>query len=300
MKLFLICVVAASAIFAGCGKATSNTSAGAGANAKRYALKGKVVSVDKNARTAVIEHEAIPDYMGAMTMPFPIHEDWVWDELAPGAEIRGELVVDSTAKDPYWLEKIGIVDVPGAGQPAPPAGEAPVLVGRQVPDLKLTDQDGKRFSLADLKGKTVAVTFIYRECPLPDFCIKMSRNFSEAALQIAADPESRDRFRLVSISFDPERDTPAKLKQYGIGYLGNPEKPDFTVWRLASGSDKEVRAVADFFGLKYEADPNDKTQFLHSLVTAIIGPDGRVKTVLSGNKWTTNDLLQEMKAAAAG
>jgi hypothetical protein len=50
--------------------------------------------------------------MGKMTMDFPIHEDWVWDELHPGSEIRAELVVDSTAKDPYWLEKIGIVAAP--------------------------------------------------------------------------------------------------------------------------------------------------------------------------------------------
>jgi protein SCO1/2 len=100
----------------------------------------------------------------------------------------------------------------------------------------------------------------------------------------------------LSISFDPARDTPEKLKQYGQGYLGKDAKPDFTVWQLAVGSEKEVREVADFFGLRYEIDPNDKAQFNHSLRTAVIAPDGKVTKILGGNDWTPNDLLREIKA----
>jgi len=62
----------------------------------------------------------------------------------------------------------------------------------------------------------------------------------------------------------------AKLKQYGIGYLGNDPNADFTIWQLAVGSDKEVRSIADFFGLRYKTDQNDKTQINHSLITAVI------------------------------
>jgi hypothetical protein len=64
------------------------------------------------------------------------------------------------------------------------------------------------------------------------------------------------------------------------------------------GSDKEVRSVADFFGLRYEIDQNDKTQINHSLRTAVIAPDGKVTKIFPGNDWTVNDLLREMKAAA--
>ena len=73
--------------------------------------------------------------------------------------------------------------------------------------------------------------------------------------------------------------------------------PDFTVWQLAVGSDKEVRAVADFFGLRYEVDENDKTQINHSLRTAVIGPDGKVRKIFAGNEWTVDDLIREMKAS---
>lgn len=263
-------------------------------DAARYDLRGKVVSVDKATKTAQIDHEEIPGFMPRMTMEFKINEDWVWDDLLPGAEIRAVLLYDKNAKDPLTLEKVAISAAPNPDLPQPEA-KVPEQIGKDAPDVPLTNQDGKRISFKDFRGKTLAVTFIYRECPLPEFCIKMSRNFSDAAIKIADNEEHLDDLRLLSISFDPDRDTPAKLREYGIGYLGNPAKPDFTIWQIAVGPDKDVRKIADFFGLKYEIDQEDKAQFNHSLVTAIIGPDGRVAKMLPGNRWSTDELLIEMR-----
>ncbi len=265
---------------------------------KRYELRGKVISVDRAAKKAEIDHEEIPGVMPRMTMPFPIREDWVWNDLVPGVEIRAELVVDNTADEPYWLEKIGIVAAPNPDAPPLPV-TAPSQEGKDVPPIGLTDQDGRRFKLTDYKDKVLAVTFIYRECPLPDACIKLSRQFSDLALLLAGDEENKDKMRLVSISFDPGRDTPGKLREYGTGYLGNPEKPDFTIWRLAVGTDAEVRELADFFNLKYSVNEENKAEINHNLVTAVIGPDGKVAKMLPGNRWTTEDLMREMKAALA-
>jgi protein SCO1 len=265
----------------------------AAADAKRYSFKGKIVSVDKAKKKAEIAHDEIPGFMDAMTMSFPIRADWVWDELAPGAEIRADLVVDE--KSDFWLENIGIIAAPNPNQPVPPVDDRFVQIGREIPDFKLTNQDGKRISLKDFRGKALAITFIYAQCPLPDYCIKMSTNFSDLANRVR-DTDLKDKLRLLSISFDPARDTPEKLKQYGLGYLGKDAKPDFTVWQLAVGSDKEVREVADFFGLRYETDQSDKTQFNHSLRTAVVAPDGKVTKIFAGNDWTANDLLREMQA----
>lgn len=265
-------------------------------DAARYDFRGKVVSVDRAAKTAQIDHEEIKDLMPAMTMEFKIKEDWIWEDLLPGSDIRATLVYDKNAKDPMTLEKIGIVASSIPGQPAPEV-KAPEQIGKEAPEIPLTDQDGKRISFKNYRGKTLAVTFIYRECPLPEFCIKMSRNFSDAALKIMDNAEYRDQFRLLSISFDPTRDTPAKLREYGKGYLGNPEKPDFTVWQLAVGPEKDIRKLADFFGLKYEIDPTDQANFNHSLVTAIISPEGKVVKILNGNRWTTDELVLDMQNA---
>jgi protein SCO1 len=263
---------------------------------KTYPLKGVVLSVDKDKKKVKVKHEPIKDYMDAMTMDFVIkNEDWVFEELQPSAEIRADLVVDSEMN--YWLEKVGIVATPNPNLPPPPINENFAQIGKETPDFSLTNQDGKKISFKDFRGKAFAITFIYARCPLPEYCIKMSSNFSDATKIINNSPELKDKVRLLSISFDPATDTPEKLKQYGLGYLRGVEKPDFTIWQLAVGKDKEVREVADFFGLRYEVDQNDKTQFNHSLRTAIIDPNGKVTKVVSGSDWSVQELLDGLKTA---
>ena len=287
--LFLVSILFITA----CQKPADN----ANASAKRYPFKGKIVSVDRTAKKAKINHEAVEGYMEAMTMDFPIHADWVWDDLKPGSQVRAELVVDSAAKDPFYLENIGIVAAPDPNSGAPPINENFAQIGKDVPDFALTNQDGKRISIKDFRGKALAITFIYAKCPLPDYCIRMSTNFSDLANQLATNAELKDKIRLLSISFDPANDTPEKLRSYGLGYLGNDPKAKFDIWQLAVGKDAEVRKIADFFGLRYEVDQTNKTQINHSLRTAVIGPDGKVTKIFPGNEWTVADLKNELEIA---
>lgn len=285
-------------LFVQCGQNGGGESAEftAGPNAKRYEIAGKVVSVDKANKKASIDHEEIPGFMEAMTMDFRFKDEWVWDVLEPGAEVRAELVVDNE-KGEYWLEKPRIVASTVPDKPIP-VREDVASVGKQVIDFSLTDQDGKPVGPSDFEGKAWAITFIYTECPLPEFCIVMSKNFSDAANQLAAEPELKDKVGLLTISFDPRRDTPEKLRSYGLGYLGKDSKAaDFAIWKLAVGKDEEVRKIADFFGLRYEVDEKDKTQFNHSLRTIVIEPDGKVRKVFSGNDWTPVELIKELKAS---
>lgn len=286
--LFLLFTV----LFAAACQKSQTQNLNASAEARRYDLKGKVVSVDKAKKKAKIAHEEIPGFMDAMTMDFPIKDDWVWEDLTKDSEVRATLIVD---KDEYWLENLGIIAAPNPDIPPPPVNENFAQIGREIPDFALTNQEGKRFTMKDYRGKALAITFIYSKCPLPNYCILMSKHFSDLANQLHENAELKDKIRLLSISFDPATDTPAKLKEYGKGYLGKDSKTDFTVWQLAVGADKEVREVADFFGLRYEVDPNDKEQFNHSLRTAIIAPDGKVAKILPGNEWTTDDLLGELQ-----
>lgn len=263
-------------------------------DAKHFTLRGKIVSADKAKKKATIAHEDIPGYMEAMTMEFPIKDEYVFEVLSKDAEIRADLVVDD-AQGKYWLENISVVTAPNPNQPALPANENFVQIGKEVPNFTLTNQDGKRISTSDYRGKALAITFIYTRCPLPDYCILMSKNFSDLALQLQNNPELKDKIRLLSISFDPQTDTPETLRKYGLGYLGKDAKPDFTVWQLATGTDKEIKDIAGFFGLRYESDEKDKTQINHSLITAVIAPDGKVQKIFAGNEWTANDLLREMQ-----
>ncbi len=173
MRYYVI-LFAAVAMLAGCSGSAKTENASA--SAKRYPFKGKVVAVDRTLKKATIDHDAIPGFMEGMTMDFPVHADWVWDDLKPGSEIRAELVVDSTAKDPFYLENIGIVASADANKPVD-INPNFAQIGQPVPDFSLTNQDGKKISLKDFRGKALAITFIYAKCPLPDYCIRMSTNF---------------------------------------------------------------------------------------------------------------------------
>ena len=104
------------------------------------------------------------------------------------------------------------------------------------------------------------------------------------------------KVRLLSISFDPENDTPAKLRSYGIGYLGNDPKAKFDVWQLAVGKEAEVRRIANFFDLRYEVDQTDKAQINHSLRTAVITPEGTVAKIFPGSDWTPAMLIKELQS----
>lgn len=201
------------------------------------------------------------------------------------------------SKDEFWLESIGIVAVPNPNQPAPAPNYDFAQIGQKVPEFTLTNQDGKRISPKDFRGRAWAMTFIYTRCPLPNYCIKMSTAFSDAVKQIAAS-DLKDKVRLLSISFDPKTDTPAVLKQYGLGYLRGMDKPDFSVWQLASGNEKEIKKITEFFGQRYETDPNETTQINHSLRTIVVGPDGKVRRIFPGNEWTVADLIKELQAAS--
>jgi protein SCO1/2 len=292
MRYFLL-LLTVVLLLSGCkGTTAANSST---STAKRYQLKGKVISVDKAAKKATIEHGPIEGYMEGMTMAFPIHADWIWDDLTPGSEIQADLVVDNSAKDPFWLENVGIIAQPKPGQQPPPVNEQFSQVGNAAADFSLTNQDGKHISLKDFRGKALAITFIYAKCPLPDYCIRMSQNFSNLAIQLAADDELKDKIRLLSISFDPANDTPTKLREYGQGYLGPNAKPDFSIWQLAVGKDQEIRKIADFYGLRYEVDPNNKAQISHSLRTIVISPEGKVAKIYAGNEWSPAELLDELE-----
>ena len=82
--------------------------------------------------------------------------------------------------------------------------------GALLPDCILTNQSGQAFHLGEFKGRALAFTFFFSRCPLPTFCPLMNRNL--AAVQRALQSEvTRTNWQLLSISFDPEFDTPAHL-----------------------------------------------------------------------------------------
>jgi protein SCO1/2 len=261
---------------------------------QRFEVQGKVVAVDKRGGMVILAHEAIQGYMGAMTMGFVLKDQWAFDVLKEGQTVRATLVVQG---ENAWLEGIVITAkaVPVDTTRAPAEAVHPPPPGAEVPDFPLINQDGKRIHLHQYRGKALLLTFIYTRCPLPDYCPLLSRNFAKILEQLRNDPSLAASTHLLSISIDPEYDTPAVLRRYGLDCAG--KSSPFERWEFASGSPEQVRKVAEFFGLSYW---NERGQIVHALVTALIGPDGKVRKIYPGNQWQPADVLTDLRSWPRG
>jgi protein SCO1/2 len=253
---------------------------------QRYELKGKVVAVDGAQGEVTVEHEDIVGYMPGMTMAFSLHDADALKTVEAGDRIQATLVVTD---DAVWLENPIITKgTPLGSGAAQPSGSTEPQPGAEVPDVKLVNQDGKRISTRQFKGRALVITFIYTRCPLPDYCPLMSANFAQLNAALESDAEARKKTRLLSVTLDPEFDKPEVLKSYGATYTGG----KFDNWDFATGDPAEVRRFAEFFGLMYKAESG---QVIHSLRTAIVTPDGKLYKVYRGNEWKPAEVLSDLK-----
>ncbi len=124
----------------------------------------------------------------------------------------------------------------------------------------------------------------------------MNKNFAEIDRNLAGDPKAYKATHLLSVSFDPSFDTPAILKSYGGIYTGGNAKV-FAHWDFAAPPEAELSAVEQFFDVG--VTPGDSGTLTHSLSTAVIGKDGKVRVWYPTNEWTTAEVLAAMKSAAA-
>lgn len=261
--------------------------------AHRYELKGKVVSIDRSKQQLVVDHGDIPGFMAAMTMPYPVKDANLLNDLAPGDQITAQVVVSN---DSVWLENIVVVKK-GTGAESRPASRfhAPEE-GEEVPIFELVNQDGKKIQLDRYRGKAVLLTFIYTRCPMPDFCPLVTRNFAEIEKALAKEPAKYSKTHLLSISFDPKNDTPQALRKYGEKFAPENGKHTFDHWEFAVAPEAKVEEIAKFFGLLYK---DDKGLLLHNLSTAIISSDGKIYKWYTGNEWKAAELLKDLSSSLA-
>jgi protein SCO1/2 len=254
-----------------------------------YQLKGIVVTSDVATGVVSVDSEAIPGLMGAMTMPYKLAQPGVATELHPGDHITARLQVAESGS------VIDQIDVTAQAKPdyKPTKAYNVPTNGEAVPDFKFLNQSGKTIAVDQFRGKALLVTFIYTRCPLPDYCIRMSRNFATIEKQLAADPRLYGKTHLLSISFDPGFDTPQVLKSYGTAYAGGTA---FAHWDFAAPAPPELDAVEEFFDVGVTGSNQTLT---HSLSTAIITPEGKIFRWYPSNDWTPSAIMDDLKQAVA-
>jgi protein SCO1/2 len=260
---------------------------------KVYKLRGKVESTDAAKGEVTLNHEAIPGFMDAMTMPYKLKDASVLSELHPGDVITADLLVSQDPNADVLLDHI-VVIAQGKPDYRPAVTYHVPAQGDAVPDFKLRNQDGRPIRLAQFKGDALLVTFIYTRCPLPNFCPRVTRYFAQVNRDLQARPAVYAKTHLLCISFDPEHDTPERLRAYGATYIGSDAKDAFAHIEFAVPDAPVLKQMAQYFDVGITTGPDDA--ITHTLSTTLIGPDGKVVQFYPGDEWTPQQLEADVRA----
>lgn len=262
---------------------------------REFAVRGVVRRVEPERRSVVVKHDEIPGFMPAMTMPFDVKEPKELQGLKPGDQIAFRMLV--TTND-GWIDRIQVVgsDTNAAATPPPVriTSSVPLLeAGSMLPDYTLTNELGKTIRLSQYRGQVLAFTFIFTRCPYPDFCPRMTDQFARAQKALAGQADAPKHVKFLSVSFDPEHDTPEMLRAYAERHAYQPDQ-----WSLATGAWDQLEPLTGHFGLIFGRDvPPEKME--HNLRTVVVRPSGKIQAILPSNEWEVEDLIKEIRAAAA-
>jgi protein SCO1/2 len=264
--------------------------------AQEYSVAGMVLRVDRSRNTFDASIQSIPGFMPAKAMLFEVRQRRDLEGLVPGTLVEFVLVVrgssslaeririvryQSTEQDPLAASRLKLLTRVAGAPPRQVLG-----IGDLVPDFRLTNQKGRPIALSALRGKVVAVNFIYTSCPLPNFCLRIANNFG--VLQKRFKARLGSDLVLLTVTFDPVHDTPEVLAKYAGRWNADP-----ATWHFLSGPIADVQRVCHLFGVDYFPDEGLMN---HSLHTAIIDRQGKVVANIEGNRFTADQLVDLTKS----
>jgi len=253
-----------------------------------FALQGQVLAVHAERQELTIKHGDIEGLMPGMTMSFPVASAVMLKERTPGELVTATLELGDSGAKLVSITHTGTAPLPSASAVA--LAEGVLAVGDSVPDAAFLDQTDTRRSFSEWKGTPTLVTFIYTSCPLPNFCPLMSQNLATIQRAIAEDPALAGKVKLVSITFDPERDTPAVLAKHAAKLKADP-----AVWTMLTGDKKTIEKFAARFGVGLIRSAETPDEITHNLRTTLVGADWRVVQIYSGNEWTPSAVIADLR-----
>ncbi len=263
---------------------------GIAAAEQSFAVRGVVRETQPDRGMIVVRHEAISNYMAAMTMPFKVRDPRAIAAVQAGDAITFELHVTETES---WVDDIVKVGTSRPVAPEAPAAQGPPPAAHPVWNYAFTNELGQEVTLSDFRGQALAITFFYTRCPLPDYCPRLSKNFEIASQRLAAMTGGPTNWHFVSISFDPTFDSPAMLKAYAESYHYDPAH-----WTFLTGSTDHIAALVRGAGLTCRVDGNTID---HDFRTLIVDTRGHLQTVFPTSGDLSDQVVAEMlKAAGTG
>jgi protein SCO1 len=272
------------------------------AGTTNYFVRGVLKGVNPEEHQLIIAHEAIPNFMNAMTMPFRVKDVSILASVATGRPVTFQLHITETES---WVDHVEQADAPQyttSGLAALPGSGLHFGVKTNITEAgraqnplrtyKFTNELGQPVSLSDFRGQAVALTFFFTRCPLPEFCPRLSRNFQEAQRKLEAMENGPTNWHLLSISFDSDHDTPEVLKAYGKAYQYDPSH-----WSFLTGPKDKIAELARLCDVKFQADNGS---FNHNFRTLIIDASNHLQMVFPISGDLSGSIVQELLKAAGG
>jgi protein SCO1/2 len=261
---------------------------------RHYQVRGIVRGFAPDRSTIHVEHEAIPGFMPSMTMPFTPREPKDIASLTLRDAIAFRLAV--TDKDALIdnIRKIAPSEVhlpqtTTATTPQATNSSSRLKEGDMMPAFGLTNENGEGINGETYGGRPFVITFIFVRCPMPNFCPRMAKNFGELQRAIKSGSGALAETKLLSITIDPQNDTPAVLKEYGQAEGADPQ-----TWNFATAEPAEIASLTTQFAV--QVTPEGGT-ISHGLATALIGRDGRIVKLWRGNGWTPEEVIAAISAS---
>jgi len=161
-------------------------------------------------------------------------------------------------------------------------------IGRTIHNYRLINQEGQHLKFHSLRGKAILLNFIYLDCP--DMCILMSYSLQD--LMDKVDPALKDKFVILSVSFNPIEDTPEKLKIYGLDFTS-----DFSNWHFVTASVQSIASMVEELGFIYKKQDDG---FDHLNRLTLFGPDGKVMKHFYGTDFAPKEVETAIKDVMSG
>ncbi len=255
-----------------------------------YRLRGVVLGKSSEMKEITVHQGVIRDFEPAMNAVYKIGDAGVFQQLQPGDEITGR-VVPSISDVVNGLADVTIASQVrvGANMDALPAHR--LLIGEQVPQIPMVDQNSRKIVFANYRGKALLITFIDSKCT--DDCPIIMKRFAMVNMLLAANGKAYAASHLISISIDPASDTPPVLRKYGLGYLDG-KSAGFSHWEFADLTPTNLKRLATAFGVVYIEQHGDID---HTMQTALIGEDGKLVKIWAGDQWDPSVLAKAVEAA---
>ncbi len=293
-RTFVASMLLASLLPAACKRPDVGARASAEPSPQTFTVQGILRGINFAEKSVSVEHEDIPDFMPAMTMPFDVRTMAEVEPLRAGDAIEFQMIVTDKAS---WIEGVKKIDPREIQLPETKRAEgaatnvARLKEGDLLPEFQLVDSKERQLTRKTFAGKPLLLTFIFTRCPIPNFCPLITNHFREIQQALAVAPDQAAGVQLLSISFDSEFDTPEVLAQYAARHTSDADH-----WRFATGTAAETQRLTQAFAVTVQ--PESGT-IAHGLATALIGADGAIRQIWRGNGWKPEEVIEALRSLSA-